>query len=228
MRRLIAKLGLISACFLVLSSGPARAYHDTTTLIGLRVTVTSVSGNDVTIQVAGQGVGSSSLPSARLGSQFFLNGASTLDRWVSAGLPAIDWGDGSVIQNTGISFTNTTGSTGPSPFATTRFFSGQFVHSYAAVGDYTIRVFGTDAFAYSAIISSGNPVSATNPLIEYSGNTTATTVFFTVTGMGPVGVSNTAVASVASTDSEIDYTCGLVGIELLFVLPFLARRRKKS
>ena len=85
--------GSLVALFVLHYGAVSFANSDDTTLRGLRVTVTTISDFDVTIQVAGQGSDSSLLPSARLGSEFFYDYTyySGLNNWIDVAPPAIDW-----------------------------------------------------------------------------------------------------------------------------------------
>jgi len=225
--------GVWTALIVVLGTGVAVANHDETTLRGLRVTVTSVNDFDVTIDVAGQGSDSSVLPSARLGSQFFYDYTyyPGLNNWTNSVPPAVDWGDGSSIPNIGVPFTGTNAANG------TITFRGQFMHTYAAPGDYTIRSFGTNVYIASYLtpsvaVLSGNLFSARSPGVVYNSGTFTNTARFT--GTDPIGLTTTAMVSVPgmSTGGSDDgdgsrSSCGLVGIELLAVYPVWARARRR-
>ena len=236
MNKLIELSGLVSGVMtlliLLLGTGVAVANHDETTLRGLRVTVTSVSDFDVTIDVAGQGSDSSVLPSARLGSQFFYDFTyyPGLNNWTNAVPPAVDWGDGSSIPNSGLPFTGTDAVNG------TITFRGQFMHTYAAPGDYTIRSFGSHIYIAtyttpSATVLSGNLFSVLSPGVVYNSGTYTNST--RSTGTVPIGISNTAMVTVPSVVTAGSGGggggCGLIGIELIAVYPvwLLARKRRR-
>jgi len=224
--------GVWTALIVVLGTGVAVANHDETTLRGLRVTVTSVNDFDVTIDVAGQGSDSSVLPSARLGSQFFYDYTyyPGLNNWTNSVPPAVDWGDGNSIPNIGVPFTGTNAANG------TVTFRGQFMHTYAAPGDYTIRSFGTHIYigtytTPSATVLSGNLFSVLSPGVVYNSGTYTNTA--RSTGTVPVGISNTAMVTVPAAaptggGGGGGGGCGLIGIELVAVYPvwLLARKRR--
>jgi hypothetical protein len=234
---------LTAATGLLLSSSGAHASHNDSTMIGLRVTVSDVTDNAVTVDVGGQGVSSSELRSARLGSEFWYDGSAAVDRWVQTMPPAIDWGDGSTVANLAIPFTEQT-TTISGRFISS--FSGQFMHTYATPGTYTIRSFGTNVYAVSPTyygITEGNTFSALSPGIVYdSGARTVSTWSF---GTVPIGLTNTDTVSItgyssgyvaASSDSRVpgepvrSGDCGLIGIELMAVYPIwaLARARRRA
>ena len=209
------------------------ANRDDTTLFGLRVTVKSVNDFDVTIEVAGQGSDSAALPSARLGSEFFYDYRyyPGLNSWTNAVPPAIDWGDGSSIANVGIPYTGTNAANG------TTTFDGQFMHTYAAPGNYTIRSFGTNiriatVATPSASVLSGNLFSTLSPGVIYNQGTYTNTA--RSTGTVPIGLTNTATVSVPAVVNVGGAGgggggCGLIGIELIAVYPvwLLARKRRR-
>ena len=221
----------------------AGANHDDSTLRGLRVTVTDVSNFDVTVDILGRGSDSESLLSGQLGTQFYYD--SAVGRWLNAVPPALDWGDGSTIGATGIPFDSPSTTGGGA-----RTFTGQFMHTYAAPGNYTIRSFGTHVYlpyyAYygyyppSSIVTEGNIVSVASPAATFNSGSYTSTFY---TGTYPIGVSATATVSVPNGSGSggpgspppagpavRDGNCGLIGIELLAVYPVwaLARRRRES
>jgi hypothetical protein len=228
--------GSLVALFVLHYGAVSFANSDDTTLRGLRVTVTTISDFDVTIQVAGQGSDSSLLPSARLGSEFFYDYTyySGLNNWIDVAPPAIDWGDGNSIPNVGVPFTGANAVNG------TTTFNGQFMHTYSAPGNYTIRSFGTNIYlasyrSPSVAVLSGNLFSALSPGVVYNSGTFTNTARFT--GTVPIGLTTTAVVTVPSTftgdDDDGDgsrSSCGLIGIELLAVYPVwaLARMRRRA
>ncbi len=204
------------------------ANHDDTNIVGLLVTVTGNTNGQVSIDVSGQGDSSSQLPGGALGSQFYYDDStstSLFDRWVTPVPPAVDWGDGSVVANTVIPFTGTDTVTGNPTF------TGQFMHTYAAPGNYTIRSFGTNIYAQSNSYSlySGNVFSVTSPVISTDGAST----YVRFTGAGAIGVTATAtvspagvgpVAPPAMIPSSSNLTLLLMGL-LLSITGFVVLRR---
>ena len=239
----------LAACLLasavLLGPAIAHANHDDSTPVGLRVTVTDVTGNDVTIEVYARGDDSSALPSFRLGSQFFYDHdttSSNLDRWVTPVPPAIDWGDGSTVLNTAVPYTGYDTGAGES------LWRGQFTHTYSSPGGQTIRVFAGHAYAgtggYTAgSFTAGNPVYRTSPIMYYISYSTYSSTTYTstgtrFTGSGIVGLSATTTAGAgggsrggsfaSSGRSRSDNSfCGLLGIEPLLIFPIIALRRRR-
>ena len=138
------------------------AGHDDSSLIALRATVSNVNAGDVTIDVIARGYSGSQLNSARLGTQFFFDkgtATNTPDQWITPVPPAIDWGDGSTVPSAVVPRTSFDSSTATNNRSIS-FYSGQFMHTYAAPGNYTIRLFGTNVYAYCCTsygITSGWP-----------------------------------------------------------------------
>jgi hypothetical protein len=200
----------IGASILLLGMG-VHAAHDDGNLRNLVVTVSSVSGGDVTIDISGTGYDSDDLPAMRLGAQFYYDASSPVGpgellTWINPSVPpAIDWGDGNALDNTGIPFTGTTAiptGTSPSSTATGRTFSGQFMHTYAAPGNYTIRVFGTNVYASccgspdsSGYMSSGT-VSVNTP--AYRSSVSSTGSYTRNTGLQPIGMQKSTAVSISS------------------------------
>jgi hypothetical protein len=176
----------------------AQAGHDDTSLRTLTVTVSATSGNDVTVDIAGTGISSSSLAVAKLGSQFYYD--SDVVNWNNAVPPAIDWGDGITVLNQDIAFTgtNTTDTTLPTSIDFYPTFSGQFMHTYAAPGSYTIRVFGSNVYALdsSYAIASGT-YSVTSPSIYYPSSSNTYPHYSSVSGLIPIGITNTTTVSLS-------------------------------
>jgi len=212
-------LSVLLAALIVAAAPTARAGHDDTTLVALRVTVSNVSGSMVTIDVTARGIDSSELSSAPLGRDFFYDheiSTSALDHWTNAGVPpAIDWGDGMIVANTALPKTDYSSST-PTSGRPISFFAGQFMHTYAAPGVYTIRVFGTNVYANSTeesyTITSGNTFSTSTPGIAFNSGTSTDTSF--ASGLVPIGITDTAMATVSPILSEIP-TASTVGLLLL-------------
>jgi len=193
-------LVLVSALILGLIFVPlgARAAHDDSTLIALRVTVGSVnpSTGDVTITVSATGMDSHSFGptnGAYLGSQFLhdLNHLTV----VTPALPAVDWGDGSTLGATNLPFTGTNGTING---YTRQNYRGQFSHTYGAPGSYTVRVAGMNVYNRSTEyqITSGNPVYATIWRFHTSGSQVYTYARLTTLA---VSASTTASLVVVST-----------------------------
>lgn len=238
MRNLRRVVCLTTAAMVVLGSGVAFAGHDESNLIGLRLTVQNVNQGQVTVQITGQQYSGLAIVSGRLGSQFWYDGSTSLDRWVTPVPPALDWGDGSTVLNLAIPFTYQTSTSTTSGRAVSRF-TGQFMHTYAAPGNYTIRSFGTAIYAECCsttyAVTYGNAFSALSPVMAYNSGSYTTTRF---TGTYPIGVTNTVMASVtqgggggpagAGVPGPVTGICGLIGIELLLVYPFLAIQRRRK
>jgi hypothetical protein len=135
---------LLAALPIMVAALTANAAHDDTTLRTLQVSVANVAGVNVTIDISGSGHDSEDLASAYLGTQAL--GDSSVGTWNPSAPPAINWGDGSTLAATQIPFTDTVTA---SPLDR-RTFTGQFMHTYAAPGNYTISVFGSNIYAASA------------------------------------------------------------------------------
>jgi hypothetical protein len=213
------KLAAPLAVLILVAAPTARAGHDDTSLVALRVTVSDVSGTMVTIDVAARGIDSSALSSAPLGRDFFYDhdtGTSALDHWTNAGVPpAIDWGDGMIVANTALPKTDYSSST-PTSGRTISFFAGQFMHTYAAPGVYTIRVFGTNVYANSTdesyTITSGNTFSTSTPGIAFNSGTSTEPSW--AYGLVPIGITDTSMVTVSAAVLEIP-TASTVGLVLL-------------
>lgn len=174
----------------------ALAGYASTTLVGLRVTVSEVAGNQVTVEVSGRGIDSTALDSARLGTQFYFNETSTLCRWKSPVPPAIDWGDDNEVAAAGVPIQGIETTTSGRLVAS---FSGKFVHTYAAPGHYTVRVFGTNVEAEylptTYGITEGNPFRVKHPMYVRSTTDYPTTLF---TGSGIIGLTNAVEVAVGN------------------------------
>lgn len=214
------KPAVLLAVLILVAAPTASAGHDDTSLVALRVTVSDVSGAMVTIDVTARGLDSSELSSARLGRDFFYDhdtSTSALDHWTNAGVPpAVDWGDGNTIANTAIPKTNYSPAT-PTSGRIISSYAGQFSHTYAAPGVYTIRVFGTNVYADggeggSYYITSGNTFSTSTPGIAYNSGTTTNTSWRS--GLVPIGITDTSMVTVSASALEIP-TASTVGLVLL-------------
>lgn len=163
---------------LLLLPATAQAAHDDSTLVALRVTVGSVDPGtgEVTITVSATGLDSDNFYAATgafLGNVFLLSNVPyTL---VTPDLPAIDWGDGSTISATNLTFTGTDGTVGEG--LVRRTYSRQFSHTYTSAGNFTIQVGGMNVYAGFGspfTITSGNPVYANTWRAHTTGSATTT------------------------------------------------------
>lgn len=122
----------------------------------------------------------------------------------------------------------------------TASFSGEFTHTYASPGVYTIGSLGTNVYAESPYYddydtTEGHALHADSPEIDHDSGTTAS---LWQSGTAVIGVLASANVSVTGTQppptgggTRLDDggdACGLLGIEPAALLPLLAawRRRK--
>ncbi|MDG1389600.1 MAG: hypothetical protein P8P79_14270 [Halioglobus sp.] len=202
---------LLLALPILLGTLTAHAGHDDTTLRTLQVTVSDVSGADVTIDISGIGVDSESLASAYLGTQFRLD-SNFVGPWNPTNPPAINWGDGNTVAATAIPFTGTTPGYGDPD----RTFTGEFMHTYAAPGNYTISVFGANVYAQNS--SDYGPDSGTYSVSSPSLYADSSSY---ATGLQPIGILqriSVAVGSGAASPVPLLPNLALLALGALLIL----------
>lgn len=197
------KICVVGAALLIAVSSAAWANHDDSELQGLRVTVGSVDSvtGDVTITITATGLDSSTFRTGTglfLGTQFLkdANTGTPVLSMISPKIPAIDWGDGSTLAATNVPLSSATGGNGGNPL-----YKGQFSHTYATAGSYTIRAFGVH-------VREGGYLS-TNTNIPYYGNAVYQPTWKVKSYSGGTntyrsvafGVSQTATATLAAVPS---------------------------
>ncbi len=198
----VKKAPALAVLPLVLAAATGHAAHDDTTLRALQVSISDISGNDVTIDVSGSGIDSDSLASIYLGTEALWDGYAA--HWSPPAPPAVDWGDGNVLATTQIPFSGTNGTFNGYGLKT---FAGQFMHTYAAPGNYTISVFGSNVYANSGSeysIASGT-LSVSSPVLTNTNGSTNS-----LTGTQPIGILKSVVAAVGGALEPVPALPGLL------------------